>query len=63
MGQPVNSAPATNVDPLRLGDDREPWITADGNTFTWFSYREDNSFGGIDIFWTHKSNLATEPER
>src|SRR5215472_13018316 len=26
MGLPVNSAPATNIDPLRRGDDREPWI-------------------------------------
>lgn len=24
MGIPINAAPATNADPLRLGDDREP---------------------------------------
>ena len=28
MGIPINAAPATDDDPLRLGDDREPWITA-----------------------------------
>ena len=39
MGIPVNAAPATDVDPLRLGDDREPWITADGNTIYFKSDR------------------------
>lgn len=32
MGQPVNSAPATDVDPLQLRYNREPSITADANT-------------------------------
>ena len=32
MGIPINQPPRTDVDPLRKGDDREPWITADGNT-------------------------------
>lgn len=39
MGIPVNAAPATDVDPLRLGDDREPWITADGQTIYFKSDR------------------------
>ena len=29
MGIPINAAPAMDEDPLRMGDDREPWITAD----------------------------------
>ena len=40
-----------------------PALPPDGNTFTWFSNRDDNSLGGIDIFWTNRSNLATGPER
>ena len=39
MGIPVNAAPATDVDPLRRGDDREPWITPDGNTIYFKSDR------------------------
>ena len=39
MGIPVNAAPATDVDPLRKGDDREPWITPDGNTIYFKSDR------------------------
>ena len=39
MGLPVNSAPATNIDPLRKGDDREPWISHDGNTIYFKSDR------------------------
>jgi Tol biopolymer transport system component len=39
MGMPVNSAPATDIDPLRKGDDREPWITPDGNTIYFKSDR------------------------
>jgi len=28
------------------------------NTITWFSTREDNSLGNIDIFWTNKLNVS-----
>ena len=56
MGQPVNSAPATDVDPLRLGDDREPWITADGNTIYFKSDRLATSEprNASDLFVTRK---------
>ena len=40
-----------------------PALPPDDTTFTGFSSRDDNSLGGIDIFWTHKSNLAGETER
>jgi len=56
MGIPVNSAPATDVDPLRLGDDREPWITPDGNTIYFKSDRLATSSprNANDVFVTHK---------
>ena len=58
MGLPVNAAPATDVDPLRLGDDREPWITADGNTIYFKSDRLATSSprNASDLFVTHKVN-------
>jgi hypothetical protein len=65
MGVPVNAAPATDVDPLRLGDDREPWITPDGNTIFFKSDRLATSSprNANDIFVTHKVNGEwTEPE-
>jgi len=65
MGIPVNSAPATDVDPLRLGDDREPWITPDGNTIFFKSDRLATSEprNANDVFVTHKVNGAwSEPE-
>lgn len=65
MGIPINAAPATDVDPLRLGDDREPWITADGNTIYFKSDRLATSAprNGNDLFITRKVNGAwTEPE-
>ncbi len=65
MGFPVNAAPATDVDPLRRGDDREPWITADGNTIYFKSDRTDtsNPNNATDLFVTHKVNgVWSEPE-
>ena len=65
MGIPVNSAPATDVDPLRLGDDREPWITPDGNTIYFKSDRLATSTprNANDVFVTHKVDGAWgEPE-
>ena len=65
MGQPVNAAPATDVDPLRLGDDREPWITADGNTIYFKSDRLATSTprNASDLFVTRKVEGAwTTPE-
>ena len=58
MGTPVNAAPATDVDPLRKGDDREPWITADGNTIYFKSDRlaTSNPVNANDLFVTHKVN-------
>jgi hypothetical protein len=58
MGLPVNSAPATNIDPLRRGDDREPWISPDGNTLYFKSDRlaTSNPRNVSDIFVTHKVN-------
>lgn len=56
MGIPVNAAPATDVDPRRLGDDREPWITADGNTIYFKSDRLAAANNLNDIFVTHKVN-------
>ena len=60
---PNSWAPAVNLGPQvnTASADMCPALPPDGTTFTWFSYREDNSFGGIDIFWTNKSNLATGP--
>ena len=65
MGIPINAAPATDVDPLRLGDDREPWITADGNTIYFKSDRLATSTprNANDIFVTYKVNGHwSEPE-
>lgn len=64
MGIPINAPPATDVDPLRLGDDREPWITADGNTIYFKSDRLARSPGNAnDLFVTRKVNgVWTEPE-
>jgi len=65
MGIPVNSAPATDVDPLRLGDDREPWITPDGNTIYFKSDRLATSTprNANDVFVTHKvDGVWGEPE-
>ena len=58
MGLPVNAAPATSVDPLRKGDDREPWITPDGNTIYFKSDRLATTTPRNinDIFVTHKVN-------
>ena len=63
MGIPVNAAPATDVHPLRAGDDREPWITADGNTIYFRSDRNASDGNPIDLFVTNKVNGAwSEPE-
>mgnify|MGYP000020538544 FL=1 len=58
MGIPINAAPATDVDPLRLGDDREPWFTADGNTIYFKSDRlaTTSPRNNSDLFVTHKVN-------
>jgi hypothetical protein len=58
MGLPINAAPATDVDPLRLGDDREPWITGDGNTIYFKSDRlaTTNPRNASDLFVTRKVN-------
>ncbi len=65
MGIPINAAPATDADPLRFGDDREPWITADGNTIYFKSDRlaSSSTANGSDIFVTRKVNGSwTNPE-
>ena len=65
MGRPINAAPATDVDPLRKGDDREPWITADGNTIFFKSDRLATSSPRNlnDVFVTRKVNGTwTTPE-
>ncbi|MDG2249697.1 MAG: hypothetical protein P8N11_02540 [Gammaproteobacteria bacterium] len=63
MGIPINAAPATDVHPLRAGDDREPWITADGNTIYFRSDRLASDGNAIDLFVTNRVNGAwTEPE-
>lgn len=65
MGIPINAAPATDVDPLRLGDDREPWITADGNTIYFKSDRLATTAprNNNDLFVTRKINGQwSEPE-
>jgi len=63
MGIPVNAAPATDVHPLHAGDDREPWITADGNTIYFRSDRNASDGNPIDLFVTNKVNGAwSEPE-
>jgi hypothetical protein len=65
MGIPINAAPATDVDPLRRGDDREPWITADGNTIYFKSDRlaTSNPRNLNDLFVTRRINgVWSEPE-
>ena len=65
MGMPVNSAPATDIDPLRKGDDREPWISPDGNTIYFKSDRlASTALHNVnDIFVTHKVNgVWAKPE-
>lgn len=65
MGIPVNAPPATDDDPLRRGDDREPWITADGNTIYFKSDRLATSTprNNNDLFVTHKVDGEwSEPE-
>lgn len=65
MGIPVNAPPATDADPLRRGDDREPWITADGNTIYFKSDRLATSSprNNNDLFVTRKVNGQwSEPE-
>lgn len=65
MGLPINAAPATDADPLRRGDDREPWITADGNTIYFKSDRlaTTSPRNANDLFVTRKVNgVWTEPE-
>ena len=58
MGMPVNQPPATDADPLRMGDDREPWITADGNTIYFRSDRLATTTprNNHDVFVTRKVN-------
>lgn len=65
MGIPVNQPPQTDINPLRRGDDREPWITADGNTIYFRSDRLATTapLNNHDLFVTHKNNGTwTEPE-
>ncbi len=65
MGIPVNAAPATGIDPLRKGDDREPWISADGNTIYFKSDRLATTVpqNNNDIFVTRKvDGQWAEPE-
>ena len=65
MGTPVNAAPATDVDPLRRGDDREPWITSDGNTIYFKSDRlaTTSPRNASDLFVTRKVNGAWSSAR
>ena len=58
MGIPINAPPDTDADPLRRGDDREPWITADGNTIYFKSDRLATTTprNNNDLFVTHKVN-------
>ena len=65
MGLPINAAPATDADPLRLGDDREPWISADGNTIYFKSDRlaSSSSQNANDLFITKKiAGVWSAPE-
>jgi hypothetical protein len=65
MGLPVNAAPATDVDPLRKGDDREPWISPDGKTIYFKSDRLATTTPRNlnDIFVTRNVNGRwSEPE-
>lgn len=58
MGPVVNAPPATDKDPLRRGDDREPWISHDGNTLYFKSDRLATSSprNANDLFVTRKVN-------
>ena len=58
MGEPVNAPPATDVDPLRKGDDREPWITGNGQTIYFKSDRTATTTprNNNDLFVTHLVN-------
>ena len=65
MGEPVNAPPATDVDPLRRGDDREPWITGDGQTIYFKSDRTATTTprNHNDLFVTHLVNgIWSTPE-
>ncbi|MCS5581839.1 MAG: hypothetical protein NZ837_15075, partial [Gammaproteobacteria bacterium] len=65
MGIPVNQPPHTDINPLRKGDDREPWITADGNTIYFRSDRlaTTTPLNNHDLFVTHKDNgVWAEPK-
>jgi len=65
MGIPVNAAPATEDDPLRRGDDREPWITSDGNTIYFKSDRlaTTSPRNNNDLFVTRRTDGQwSEPE-
>ncbi len=65
MGFPVNAAPATDVDPLRRGDDREPWITADGGAIYFKSDRlaTTSPRNNNDLFVTRLADgVWSEPE-
>ena len=65
MGPLVNAPPATGADPLRRGDDREPWITPDGNTIYFKSDRLATTTprNVNDLFVTRKINGQwSEPE-
>ncbi|MDH3423580.1 MAG: hypothetical protein OEN00_11355 [Gemmatimonadota bacterium] len=65
MGIPVNAPPATDIDPLRLGDDREPWITPDGNTIFFKSDRLATTTprNANDVFVTRRVDGEwSEPE-
>jgi hypothetical protein len=65
MGPRVNAPPATEADPLRRGDDREPWITPDGNTIFFKSDRlaTTSPRNVNDLFVTRKVNGQwSEPE-
>ncbi|MCB1672404.1 MAG: PD40 domain-containing protein, partial [Pseudomonadales bacterium] len=61
MQQGVNSwGPAVNLGPRVNTDanDMCPALPPGGETFSWFSNRQDNSLGNIDIFWTQKVNVG-----
>jgi hypothetical protein len=48
LGPQVNTASA----------DMCPALPPGADTISWFSSREDNSLGNIDIFWTNKANVT-----
>jgi hypothetical protein len=66
MGRPVNAQPATDVDQLCKGDDREPWISPGGNPIYFKSDRlaTTSPRNNNDIFVTRMvSGKWTTPER